>query len=306
MDRFLELKALAAIDDAGSFTKAARKLNYSTATVSRQIAMLEHRFGIVLVERGKHRCRLTDEGRSLVTHARTIIEIYEQAARDAAGLSLQPQGRIKIAAPPILGRDYLMPMVTGFVDRFEAIAASVHLDDRTLDLEEHEIDVAVRVGSPGGEGLIAKRIGFARPVTVAAPAYLTKFGNPGTPPELARHRVILRQTTPRRESLMFRNPTTGRAALTRVSSRISVNSADAARVAAISGAGISRTYHYAVASDLKAGRLVPILERFEPDPLPVWLVWLERTTQFKKVRLLIDHLTQGFAGVQELRARGKG
>jgi DNA-binding transcriptional LysR family regulator len=76
----------------------------------------------------------------------------------------------------------------------------------------------------------------------------------------------------------------------RFTPKLSVNDVETQIAAARAGRGIARVLSYQVAADIKAGKLVRMLESFEPEPLPVHLVTPSARIA-PKVRAFLDHAT---------------
>lgn len=73
-----------------------------------------------------------------------------------------------------------------------------------------------------------------------------------------------------------------------VKPRFAVNTADAAIAAAVAGTGVTRVLSYQVADALAAGTLRLLLEPFEPEPLPVHLVYSAQSLLPLKLRAFLD------------------
>src|SRR3954471_6823013 len=155
MDRLDELALFLAIADAGSLAGAGRRLGRSPPAVTRTLADLERRLGVRLVERTTRRLAPTDAGLRLAEHARRPVAAFEDAMHDTAGEATTPRGRLRISAPLVFGRRHVAPIVTAFLDAQPEVTAELSLADRTVDLVEEGIDVAVRIGHLGSSSLVA-------------------------------------------------------------------------------------------------------------------------------------------------------
>jgi len=79
------LLSFVAICESNSFTRAAERVNLSQSTVSQQIRRLEEMLGKALFERSSHQVQLTEEGVKLLSYARRIIALNEEAHDALAG-----------------------------------------------------------------------------------------------------------------------------------------------------------------------------------------------------------------------------
>lgn len=299
MDRLDELRTLAAIVDEGSLVGAARRLGRSPPSITRALAELEARVGAMLVERSTRRCRPTPPGLRLAEQARQLLSGYDQALGDAVDELATPEGLIRITAPITFGGRHVAPLVNTFLDLFPHISVDLHLSDRLLALREEEFDLAVRIGRVGDELLIARTVGELRQIVAASPLYLATRGTPTDPADLAQHEVVQHSTFGGRETWLFRGASGNPTAVT-VKGRLALNQPEPAIDAAREGRGIVRALSYQVAAELRAGELVRLLRDFEPDPLPVRVIWPESRRAWRRVRLLADHLVRGLGGLSAI------
>ena len=132
----------------------------------------------------------------------------------------------------------------------------------------------------------------------AAPDYLARHGAPDDPGELARHRCIGMSAEGNRELwTRRRGPSGGRAQAVPVATRLSINSTEAGIDAAMRGCGVIRAMSYQVAEHLATGRLRRVLIPFEPERIPVNMVFRPHPRRWSSVRNFVDH------AVPVLRAR---
>lgn len=191
MDRLRELALFLAIADTGSLVAAARRTGRSPPAMTRVLGDLEVRFGVRLAERTTRRLTLTDAGLRLAEHARRLISDFDDAMRDIAGEGAAPRGLLRISAPVTFGRLHVLPIVTAFLDAYPTISTELSLEDRTIDLIEEGVDLALRIARLGSSSLIARKIGSVRRVVVASPAYLKRCAPPANPRDLSAHEIVL-------------------------------------------------------------------------------------------------------------------
>src|SRR5581483_7624034 len=115
-----------------------------------------------------------------------------------------------------------------------------------------------------------RRVGEVRQVIVASPDYLARRGTPATPADLSAHDTIFSTSTS--GPLEWRFGARARPAAVRLAPRLLVNDVEARLAAARAGQGIVRMLSYQVFDELAAGKLVRLLQPFEPPPLPVQLL----------------------------------
>jgi DNA-binding transcriptional LysR family regulator len=207
--------------------------------------------------------------------------------QQASGAGDSVTGTLRVTAPVVFGRLHVAPLVAGFLALHPGMRVELQLSDRTLDLLEEELDVAIRIGPLDDSGLVARRVGEVTRQLVASPAYLARRGAPASPAALAAHELI--QATGRAAAPEWRFHARGRIRRLRPSARLLVNDVEASLAAARAGYGIASALSYQVAGDLAAGRLVRLLPGFEPPPLPVHLVVPGARLMPARLRRFLDH-----------------
>ena len=163
------------------------------------------------------------------------------------------------------------------------------LTDRIVNTVDEKIDVAVRVGSLSESSMIATRIGSIRLVVCASPAYLAARGRPQTLDHLRDHDCIAINDVTASNAWKFRRGK--RASLVSIQSRLCVNTSEAAVLAAVAGAGLTRVMSYKMDAARRAGSLELVLEAFEPEPLPVHIVYSPRKPVPLKLRAFLNWVT---------------
>ena len=286
MDRFDELATFVAIVDTGSLVGAARRLRRSPPAVTRALGALEERVGARLIERTTRRLAPTESGNALAARARSLLADYETTLRGAARNTLS--GVLRLTAPVQFGRRHVAPIVSTFLNEHPEVQIELSLNDRNLDLIEEGLDVAVRIGELTQSSLIARQVGSVRRVVVASPAYLARRGTPQVPRELALHDTIFGMARSAAREWRFAAGPASRASVVRLAPRLLVDDVEAQLQAAKAGRGIARPLSYQVKEDLEGGRLIRLLQAFEPPALPVQLVTLGRGPIRPAARAFID------------------
>jgi DNA-binding transcriptional LysR family regulator len=256
--------------DVGSFSAASRKMNVPLPTVSRKIADLESHLGARLLTRSTRKLTLTDAGAAYVGVAKRILEQVADAERMAAGEYSAPRGDLAVAAPIVFGRLHVLPLVTGFLNRYPEINIRLVLSDRNADLIDEHVDMAIRIGALPDSSMIATRVGSVRHVICASPRFLASHGVPETPSALADLPCISHDffTVPS-AAWPFRKPGAKVDMMALVRMRLAVTTAEAAIDAAVAGIGLTRLLSYQVAEAVARGALRIVLERYEREPIPV-------------------------------------
>jgi len=151
MDRAESLAMFAEVAERGSFAEAARRRGRSPAAVTRDIAELERRLGVRLLNRTTRAVSLTEAGQRLLSGAKRVLADLDEIERAAAGAGTAPRGELRVTAPILFGRLHVEPLVLEFLDRFPDVSVALMLIDRSVDLVEEGLDVAVRIGAMAEE-----------------------------------------------------------------------------------------------------------------------------------------------------------
>ncbi len=286
MDRLDAMATLIAAVDGGSLSAASRALGMPLATVSRKVSELEAHLRAQLVVRTNRRLALTEAGRAYVEASRRILDKIEEAERAASGEYRAPRGHLTITAPIEFGRLHVEPVVLDFLKAYPEIDVRMVLADYLVNLLDDHVDVAIRIGELPDSSMVALRLGTVIPVICASPGYLEARGTAETPAALEGHDCVMF------EGLHSANVWTfGRgkqATLLPIRPRFAVNTAEAAIEAAIASAGITRVLSYQARAAVAAGTLRLILRPFEPEPLPVHLVYSGASLVPLKLRAFLD------------------
>ena len=288
MDRLEAMNILVSVVETGSFTAAGKRLGMPLPTVSRKLAELESHLGTRLLARSTRRLELTEAGAGYVTSCRRILEEIGDAERKAAGEYVSPKGELMLTAPVAFGRLHVVPVVAAFLAAYPDIDVRLALSDRNTKLLDDHIDLAVRIGALADSSLIAVQVGSVRWMVCASPDYLAAHGIPAKPADLSRLSCITFDVLGTATSWRFANKTGRGDHVVPVHARLSVNTAEAALDAAIVGAGVTRVLSYQAAEAVGQGKLQPVLQPFEPPPVPVSLIHTSQGLLPLKTRSFID------------------
>lgn len=185
-----KLKSFHAAAETGSLTAAALRLNVSQSAVSRQIAALEEQVGVTLFHRHARGLLMTEAGELL---HRSTVKMWTEAERAHSLLQDardKTSGELKVNAPVALGSTWLASHLSGFIEKYPDIRITLLMDDRELDLNKFQADVALRPYQPTQPDLVARKLGSLQVTVYGSLDYFKRWGEPQTPAELDRHRLI--------------------------------------------------------------------------------------------------------------------
>jgi DNA-binding transcriptional LysR family regulator len=293
MDRIDALRLFSSVAELGSFTRAAEREGITPGSASKQITALENRMQSRLFERTTRSVRLTDAGSALLDRLVPWLNEYDAFEDGIAEARTAPAGLLRVTAPVDFGTSRLMEPIAEFMTKWPGVEVRLSLSDRMVDLVDEGFDLAVRIGNLPDSSLIARQLAPACIASIASPAYLARAGTPKHPDDLARHDVIIDRNKPASQLLRFT-----RAEETvdvRIRGRLTLNGARAAVEAAASGVGITCSPRYAAREALASGRVVPVLEDWEPEHRNLWAVFPSNRYMTHRVRLFADFLSGHFS-----------
>ena len=283
-----DLAVFVAVIDAGSFTLAAGKLELSKSMVSKCVNRLEGTLGLRLIQRTTRSLRLTEAGTALYETSKAALAAIDEARVAVSKLQGEPRGVLKVAASPAFG-SIVLPRVVGRLRKAHPeLSIELILEDRHVDLVREGVDVALRItGEPPETGLVYRRLGPNRQVLCASPGYLKARGTPRTPQDLKAHDCIAhtQRSSPRTWHFTARG---GAKTSVQVDPHVAVTSSLALRSCALEGLGIVEVNSYIVGADIAAGRLVRLLEGYQPRELSIYAVFPARRYLAPKVRVFVD------------------
>lgn len=274
------------VAETASFTRAAKKLNISTAHVSRRVTALEQKLNIKLLYRTTRKVSLTQEGQLFYQHCRSVLDGIEEAERVVTNLQQKPQGHIKLTAPVTYGEQKILPLINDFVQQHSAIQISAYLSNQNVDLVEQGFDLAVRLGKLADSTLIAKKLGKRKNYLCASPQYLEKYGMPHSLSELSDHNCLLGTLD------YWRFKVAGKEKTVKVKGTLRYNNGSGLTDAALKGLGIVQLPDYYVKDHISQGKLIPLLTKFQEPDDGIWAVYPHNRQLSPKIRALVDYLSE--------------
>ncbi len=301
VDRFQALRVFSQVVESGSFSSAATRLGLSTTAASRHVAELEAHLQTRLLNRTTRRVSLTESGRAFYERAVQLLADLGEAEQEAQRAAVVPRGTIRLTTSVNFGVRHVAPAIAAFLAAHAAVRFDVSLSDRIVDLVEEGFDLGVRIGAPGSDNIVARKLGETRLVPCASPGYLQARGAPQAPEDLAQHNCFTYEYVTPRNLWRFRDAS-GNERAVRVSGNLHSNNGDLLAEVAARGGGIVLEPAFIVGPEVRAGRLVPLLQDFVAAPMPIYAVYPSRKHLSAKVRLFVDALIERFSQAQDWRA----
>ncbi len=292
-----QMNAFVTVAERRSFAKAAVQLGISRSRLSETVRGLEDRLGVRLLNRTTRSVAPTAVGERLLARMRPLLDDFDAALDSINAFRDKPAGLLRITVPPPVANFMLAPLLSRFLAQYPAIDLEISVDAALTDIVVGRFDAGIRAGERVERDMIAVRIGEEiQGVVVAAPDYLARHPRPTTPRELAMHSCI-----------HFRFPSgvivpwlfekKGKQAEVAVEGRLTVNDPELAIKAALDGVGVLYTALGYAAPDIRAGRLVSLLEDWRTRSTAIFLYYPSRRQVPVPLQTFIDFLREN------LRAR---
>jgi DNA-binding transcriptional LysR family regulator len=291
-----DLEALIAVIDAGGFARAANRLGVSKSLVSRRISRLEKEMGVVLLSRNPRGFAATHAGEELAGRSRMILQNIIDARDAVAAQSGSVVGRIRLAVPMSFALRYLQPLFYQLHNTHPQLVLDICYSDSHVDLIAGQFDAAVRIGEPPEPGLFAQPLAEIELIAVASPAYLEVHGIPSDPQDLLNHACIVYSGSQQRQTWRFGSDI--REVVVLPEGRFLADNGEALLDAAEAGLGIALLPDFLVKEGMRAGRLLRILMKYEPQKSCLYLASLPGSSGSARIRILQELLMQNFGSGQ--------
>lgn len=292
MDRLTAIRVFVEVVDRGSLSAASESLEMSRAMVSRYLAELEEWVGVRLLHRSTRRLSLTSAGSETLPRCRQMLEMADEMQTTLMMREDAPRGLIRLTCSMSLGQLHLARWIAGYTKRYPGTAVDMLMVDRTINLVEERIDLAIRITNDLDPNLIARKLSDCRSVVCAAPAYLREHGKPTRAEQLALHNCL---TYSYFGKSLWEFQHNGEPISVPVCGSVSANEAMVLLEAARHGAGITMQPLFAAAPLLRSGELVTLLPDYQPREMGIHGVYASRRQMPATLRTMLDYLAKQFA-----------
>lgn len=293
MDQFKQIGAFVEAATRGSLSAAARAEGVTPAIIGRRLDALEARLGVRLLTRTTRKLTLTFEGQAFLEDCQRLLNDLANAEASVSLGGVKASGHLKLSAPAGFGRIHVAPHVAELLDANPEVTVNLDLSDRLVDLVNEGIDCAVRIGELADSSLVSVRLGDMRRLVVASPDYIARRGAPHALTDLTQHECL---SLGQQRGWSFRDPEQqGSTISIKVAGRLECNDGAVLHEWALAGRGLAWRSLWEVGEDVRAGRLLPLLEEFAAPPLGIYAVFPQRRRLPLRVRLFIDLLKHTFS-----------
>jgi DNA-binding transcriptional LysR family regulator len=291
-NKFEQIYAFVTVVEQMSFTRAADKLEMAKSSLSRRVTELEQRLGVQLLHRTTRRLSLTDQGQQYYQRSLQILGELDELEQLISDEQVELKGRIRMAAPLSFSNLHLSSVIAEFKAQYPGIELNIDLNDRQIDLVEEGFDLAIRVGNLQDSTLVARKLGTIRFVACASPDYLAQNGIPQHPADLSTHQGLYYTNVPMHLAWLFLVDGKQQSFLPR--NNLSANNGEFLASVAENGLGLVYSPTFILYQQLRAGRLVPVLQDFPSPQTGLYAVFPPGRLMPARVRALVDFLRDRF------------
>lgn len=289
MGQIEDLRVFVTAVDSGGIAKGADKLGVAKSAVSRRLSQLEDRYGARFIDRDPRKFELTAAGRELYQRAHRMVADADDLDADFMDGQHHLSGPLSVSVPREFGLVFLQPVLMEFVKDHPQINLTIDFDDRAVDLERENYDLAIRITPTEPDGLVAQRLGVVRHSLVASASYAAKYPLPAGPDELTDH-PLLHYGSARRASWECLN--NGKHTVIEFQPEVNSNSGPFLLEATQQDMGIARLPDFIIKDALAAGALVTVLPKLDFGVSNIFVVLSANRQMNHRMRALLKRIKQ--------------
>ncbi len=292
MDTLESMRAFVNVVEQGGFTAASKRLGISTMLTSKYVKQLEEKIDARLLNRTTRRVSVTELGQAYYDRCLSIIEQVDELQDLVSEQTGTIKGHLRVTAPRVLGEEVVVDCANEFMKLHPEITIDLRLEERTVDIIQEGIDVAVRLGALNDSSLIARHVARYKYLLCASPAYLKDRGTPTHPTQLINHDCIVGSTISPTNQWEF--IIDGKKTALTIKPRARVNAAQPIRKMTLQDHGIGMCLISTVQEDLEQGRLIRVLKDFEAYDRNAYVIYPHRRHLAPRVKAFVDHVALHF------------
>ncbi|EHT4939436.1 HTH-type transcriptional regulator DmlR [Vibrio vulnificus] len=296
------LKVFDQVVESGSFSQAGRALNMAPSSVARNIDSLENRIKTTLFKRSTRQLILTEEGQYFYQQSSKILRDSDNLLAEMRGNHGVPEGILRISVFESFGNLCLTPLIPEFLKRYPKIQIELELDNKLVDLNSDNVDMAIRIGTPQDSRLKARHLLTNYTALVASPAYINTHSPITQPEDLQQHNCLLISHERQRNYWYFRQKSSTRKVM--VAGNLISKGGSPLLCAALQGTGVLLLSKWMLKPYLESGQLVELLPSWtathgELGSGEIFAIY--KNTQYPKphLRVFLDFLLEKLKPMQE-------
>jgi DNA-binding transcriptional LysR family regulator len=281
-----DMRFFVATVQAGSLSRAAEQLNLPKSRLSRRLTELETALGSKLIDRSRNGVRLNELGEPFYRHAVMMLECADNAVGSVAQSLSTPQGLLRISVSSEVLQLVITPHLSRYLRRYPEVSLEISMENRQINMIQDGIDIALRIGMPQQEDLVAKQVGSINLGIYASIDYLAQYGTPQTPNELAQHTLLHKSDG--REWRLHQN---GKSEKITSAKRVTTN--DAELLAQLVGDGIGIALLPEMGTLIKP-EWVRLLPDWQLDSVPLYAIYYKNRGFVPTVRSFVEFMAEIF------------
>ncbi|QZP33259.1 LysR family transcriptional regulator [Pseudomonas sp. DR48] len=291
MDRLQAMRVFVTVVDLGSQSAAADHLDLSRPVVSRYLAELEDWVGARLMHRTTRKLSLTAAGSEILPRCRQMLDLSTDMQAAVSEPDEAPRGLLRISVSTSFGQAQLADAIAAYVQRYPGVSIDLQMLDRTVNLVDERIDLAIRTSNDLDPNLIARRLTVCRSVICASPTYLSQHPTPQRVEDLSQHNCLTHSYFGKS---LWHFEEDGEPVSVPVQGNISANEASTLLRLTLAGAGVAMLPTYLAGVNIHNGELVRLLPDAEPRQMNIYAVYASRKHMPAALRSLLDFLVSRF------------
>jgi len=288
-NRMLAMRVFVRVVESGTFTNAANSLRMPKPTVTKLVQGLESHLRIKLLNRTTRRVTVTPDGSAYYERVVRLLGDLDDIESSVTHAKERPRGRLRIDAGGAMSYYLILPALPEFLAKYPEIDVECGVSDRPADLIGDNVDCVIRGGPLLEPSLVARHIGDMRWLTCATPSYFERHQRPTHPTDLESGHVLAGYFFPRSgrmRPLYFERD--GKRIEIAPSPRVAVNDSGAHFASLRAGTGLGQLLSFMVSASNATNELVPVLQDWQPAPLPVHVLYPANRHLSTKVRVFVD------------------
>ncbi|CAH6836453.1 LysR family transcriptional regulator [Vibrio chagasii] len=291
MDKIECIRIFVETAQLNSFTATANKLNMAQSAVSKKIAWLESDLGMTLFQRNSRKISLTHAGKDYLSYCSRLLEEMSTIESKLKRETESVEGELKISAPSAFSIMLLSKPIKAFIEQHPNIRINLSVDDRIVNLNDHNIDIAIRASQLKDSGLKARFLFNNNVQYFASPEYLNAHGTPEQPQDLSRHQCLTYSLmTPANEwQFIDENQKESRV---KVKQTFTSDSPEMLLNMAQRGLGVVALPDWMGKESVQKGKLQVLLDDWSNNYLPMYAVYHASDYLPQRIRVFIDFLVE--------------
>jgi len=290
------MRVFVRVVESGNFTNAANSLRIPKPTVTKLVQGLENHLRIKLLNRTTRRVTVTPDGSAYYERVVRLLGDLEDIESSVTHAKERPRGRLRIDSGAAVANFLILPALPEFTAKYPEIHLEFGVSDRPVDLIGDNVDCVIRGGPLLEPSLVARHIGDLRWMTCATHEYFRIHGKPMHPTDLESGHVLAAYFFPRSgrlRPLVFQRD--GKRVEMQPNPRVAVNDSSAHLASLRAGLGIGQLLSFMVEAAGAGDELLPVLGDWQPEAMPVHLLYPANRHLSIKVRVFIDWIAEEFS-----------